>query len=388
MSSNFLNALAARRLAWPVRFALGASAMAAWTAPAEAQSIRFEPIEPAPGFGLVCTIGGFVTLHDNDDTCEPGSNVDVTKVTFSGGAVLALTGNGTSLSVTGGASSTLNGNTSMSGTQAFSGSSTFNSTVSFVGPAVTFSSGTTFGQASTFNALADFNNGITSNTITNSGTINTATLSAGTVVGTSLSTSGLLYAAPGANVDMGSNIIHFLAAGVADDDAVNVAQLNAATSGITTNVTELQTAVTDIQTVNSTQDTRLTSVETVNNMQDSRLTSAESINTAQSSQIGALQSGQDVLSGQVDTLFDLRGQDRRDMKEGIASAMAMAPAPMPSAPGKVAYAVNGAMFRGQYAVGGSLTYRLNSRSPTALNVGFSYAGNKNNGVRVGVAGEF
>jgi hypothetical protein len=60
----------------------------------------------------------------------------------------------------------------------------------------------------------------------------------------------------------------------------------------------------------------------------------------------------------------------------------------PSAPGKVAYTVNGARFRGENAIGGSVSYRLNSSTPLAVGVGFSYAGNKNNGLRVGVAGEF
>ena len=35
-----------------------------------------------------------------------------------------------------------------------------------------------------------------------------------------------------------------------------------------------------------------------------------------------------------------------------------------------------------------VSYRLNTEKPTALSVGFSYAGNKNNAVRVGIAGEF
>jgi hypothetical protein len=61
---------------------------------------------------------------------------------------------------------------------------------------------------------------------------------------------------------------------------------------------------------------------------------------------------------------------------------------MPSKPGRVSYAVIGAHFRGTNAVGGSMMYRLNTASPIALGVGFSYAGNKNNAVRLGVAGEF
>ena len=72
----------------------------------------------------------------------------------------------------------------------------------------------------------------------------------------------------------------------------------------------------------------------------------------------------------------------------MPTLIAIANAPMPSAPGRISYAVNGATFRGEYALGGSLTYRLPGDTPFAVNVGFSYAGNKNNGVRVGVAGEF
>ena len=76
------------------------------------------------------------------------------------------------------------------------------------------------------------------------------------------------------------------------------------------------------------------------------------------------------------------------MKQGIASAISMANAPMPSNPGGIGYSFNGAVFRGEYAVGGAINYRLNTTKPTALSVGFSYAGNKNNAVRVGIAGEF
>ena len=76
------------------------------------------------------------------------------------------------------------------------------------------------------------------------------------------------------------------------------------------------------------------------------------------------------------------------MRQGIASAVAIAGAPMPSAPGRVAYAINGAAFRGEVAVGGSMTYRLNTTAPMALGVGFSYAGNRNNAARVGLSGEF
>lgn len=102
-----------------------------------------------------------------------------------------------------------------------------------------------------------------------------------------------------------------------------------------------------------------------------------------------MQAGQiSALSGQVSSLFDLRNQDRRDFKQGVAAAVAMAQAPFPSAPGKVSYVINGAVFRGQGAVGGSMMYRFKSETAVALGLGFSYAGNGNNAFRGGIAGEF
>ena len=140
-----------------------------------------------------------------------------------------------------------------------------------------------------------------------------------------------------------------VAAGVADTDAVNVSQLAAVTG--------------DVSAVQTTVATHTT-------------------------QISARQATQDLFEGQVDTLFDLRNRDRRDMKQGVAAAMAMASAPMPSAPGRISYVFNGAMFRGEYAFGGSLQYRFNTEAPMAVNLGVSHAGHKITGVRLGVAGEF
>ena len=114
-------------------------------------------------------------------------------------------------------------------------------------------------------------------------------------------------------------------------------------------------------------------------------TSTDAIN---GSQLFATNNRVTGLEDGVATLFDLRSRDRRDMKQGVASAMAMAQAPMPSNPGGISYAVNGAMFRAEFATGGSLMYRLNTENAMAVSVGVSFAGNKNNGARVGFAGEF
>ena len=87
-------------------------------------------------------------------------------------------------------------------------------------------------------------------------------------------------------------------------------------------------------------------------------------------------------------MFDLRSRDRNDFKRGIAAATAMGQASFPSAPGKTSYVLNGATFRGEAAVGGSLMHRFDTDTPIAVGVGFSFAGKKNNAFRAGVAGEF
>jgi hypothetical protein len=118
------------------------------------------------------------------------------------------------------------------------------------------------------------------------------------------------------------------------------------------------------------------------------ISSINSVNANQQGQLNGLLTGQALLSGRVDTLFDLSRLDRRNTRQGIASAIAMGQASMPSAAGKTTFVVNGATFRGEHALGGSIMHRLNTEEPLAVTVGFSYAGNKNNGARVGVAGEF
>jgi hypothetical protein len=102
----------------------------------------------------------------------------------------------------------------------------------------------------------------------------------------------------------------------------------------------------------------------------------------------AFQSALDAMGGQVTTLFDLRELDRRDFKKGVAAAVAMGSAPFPSAPGRTSYVLNGSVFRGEPAVGGSLMHRLDTDTPFAIGFGFSVSGKKNNAFRAGVAGEF
>lgn len=88
-----------------------------------------------------------------------------------------------------------------------------------------------------------------------------------------------------------------------------------------------------------------------------------------------------ALGGSVEDL-------RRDGRQGIAASLAIGAAAMPSAPGRTTYSFNLATFRGEKAIGGSVMHRLSGDSPIAISVGLSYAGDRNNGARVGIAGEF
>lgn len=114
------------------------------------------------------------------------------------------------------------------------------------------------------------------------------------------------------------------------------------------------------------------------------LTGVAALQSASSSQLAQIS----ALEGQTTTLFDLRSQDREDFKRGIAAATAMGQASFPSAPGKTSYVLNGAVFRGEAAFGGSLMHRFDTDAPIAVGVGVSIAGKKNNAFRAGVAGEF
>ena len=105
-------------------------------------------------------------------------------------------------------------------------------------------------------------------------------------------------------------------------------------------------------------------------------------------QFAALGNRLDGVEGQVNTLFDLASYDRREAQRGVAAAVALSDAPMPSAAGRTSYTANGALFRGEFAVSASLAHRIGDDNPFAVTAGVSYAGGKNTAARVGVAGEF
>jgi hypothetical protein len=84
----------------------------------------------------------------------------------------------------------------------------------------------------------------------------------------------------------------------------------------------------------------------------------------------------------------VRGNQADQAAAALGQGRADDPVQIPSEPGRFSYAINGASYRGAYATGGSMMYRLNTRAPMAVGFGFSRAGAKNSAVRFGIAGEF
>jgi trimeric autotransporter adhesin len=113
-----------------------------------------------------------------------------------------------------------------------------------------------------------------------------------------------------------------------------------------------------------------------------RLTNlAAGINQTDAVNVAQLQSTATGLQGQI-------SDNQVEARRGVAAAMAMTPASMPSAAGRTSWAMNTSTFHGEYAFGGGLAHRLDTNVPMALTAGYAYGGGNNHGARVGLAGEF
>jgi trimeric autotransporter adhesin len=148
-------------------------------------------------------------------------------------------------------------------------------------------------------------------------------------------------------------------------------------------ITVAETRLTAVEGVNATQNTAIAAIQTLNSTQDSRLAVLEA-----ASPISVLAQANAYTDTQIAGVrFDLNRM-RKESRQGIAAAMAMASAPFPSAPGKVSYTANTAVYRGEVAGSATVSYRLNSASPMAISGAVSFGGKGNVGGRVGIAGEF
>jgi len=357
------------------RVALLLSVTLVWASPAWADIV----LSPSTNGGdfegtTVCANLGGLFLSGDSGECEADDSVIPDTLTFESGTELeTLAG---SIANFGGPVNFNSNNVQFNSSNvAFGGGNTaFNSTVTFTGPSVTFSTGTTFQNPATFNGTTNFTAGMTTTNITNSGGISTGTLNA---------TSGLTVSA-GANVNMGGNQVHGVAAGTANTDAVNVAQLNAATSGITADVTALET-------VTATHTTQIADIQTVNTTQATQITDIQTVNTTQATQITALQAADAALDTRVDTLeliatdLDERiGKVDDRASAGTAAAVALSGAMF--LPGKTfnltgnvgsyrgAHAAAlqfGALVSDNVAVNAGVAHGFNKGGKTALRAGFT-----------------
>ncbi|WP_244625636.1 hypothetical protein [Methylobacterium mesophilicum] len=107
------------------------------------------------------------------------------------------------------------------------------------------------------------------------------------------------------------------------------------------------------------------------------------------SRIDSVQSQVNNLEAKTDAVQRYAIQTRKEARQGVAMAIAMATAPMPSAPGKTTWATNGATYRGEWAGGVAIAHRLPTCCvPIAVTAGVAYGGDNALGARAGLAGEF
>jgi hypothetical protein len=118
------------------------------------------------------------------------------------------------------------------------------------------------------------------------------------------------------------------------------------------------------------------------------LAAEDSAVTSTSASVAALTSAVGTLTTRLNALQQYAVESRTEARQGIASAMAMTSASMPSAPGRTSWVVNVSDYRDQQAFGASMAHRFDFHIPVAMTAGFAVSGGGETGVRVGLAGEF
>lgn len=103
--------------------------------------------------------------------------------------------------------------------------------------------------------------------------------------------------------------------------------------------------------------------------------------------VAAIQKDVQTLNANVRDIGAFTRAARTEARYGIASAMAMASAPLPSAPGRTSWAFNLADFKGYKATGFAMAHRLDTEIPVAVTGAITYSADTT-AFRVGLAGEF
>jgi trimeric autotransporter adhesin len=116
--------------------------------------------------------------------------------------------------------------------------------------------------------------------------------------------------------------------------------------------------------------------------------SATSFDAVNGSQLFATNQRVSALEAITLNVGSLITSNRREAQRGTSLALAMTDAPLPSAPGRTSYAFNLATYRSEQAMSLSLSHRVRFAETLAITAGGSFAGGRDWGARVGVAGEF
>jgi trimeric autotransporter adhesin len=94
------------------------------------------------------------------------------------------------------------------------------------------------------------------------------------------------------------------------------------------------------------------------------------------------------VNARIDQAFQQLDSNTAQLERGIAAAVALPSAFMPSAAGRTSWAVNAATFNGDIGAGFSLAHRLDASVPLAVTASYGYGGSSANVARLGLMGEF
>jgi len=104
--------------------------------------------------------------------------------------------------------------------------------------------------------------------------------------------------------------------------------------------------------------------------------------------VGDLVGDVEALGGRVAALENRLDAAQTEARRGIAAAMAMASAPMPSAPGRTTWAANVGMFKSEWATGFAVAHRLDTHTPAGVSAAVSLNADGVPAARAGLFGEF
>jgi len=98
-----------------------------------------------------------------------------------------------------------------------------------------------------------------------------------------------------------------------------------------------------------------------------------------------------AANGRINQVFQQLQQTQQQMAQlyrGIAAAVAIGSAPMPSAPGRLSWSINASAFQSDLGAGLSFAYRLPTPVPMAVTASYGNGGGIANVGRIGLMGEF